>query len=181
MGARVRTLRPASGPGRSGPSCRQRRAGSRGRATGHPVEPHVSACGGRRSLDRSVDGHHPLPRPPPRAPPHRVELAGHAGSHSATGVRPVTPVTHRVTVAVSRSSTKACWPSSSGRTPGAFRPTLAPRIPAHPVGPERGGAARGPEAAGLSAAPADRRPPGPVGLGGTGVSSSASRTAWRSI
>ena len=55
--------------------------------------------------------------------------------------------------------------------------------PAHPVGPGRRGAARGPAAAGLPAAPADRRSPRPVdraGLGGTGVSSSASRTAWRS-
>ena len=45
-----------------------------------PVEPHVSACGGGRGVDRRVDGHHPLPRPAARSPTHRVELAGHAGS-----------------------------------------------------------------------------------------------------
>ena len=45
-----------------------------------PVEPHVSACGGGRGVDRRVDGHHPLPRPAARSPTNRVELAGHAGS-----------------------------------------------------------------------------------------------------
>ena len=43
-----------------------------------PVEP-LSACGVGRGLDRSVDGHHPLPGPAARSPSHRVELAGHGG------------------------------------------------------------------------------------------------------